>query len=338
MKILIYTILGIIPYLLFSCAEDVSDLCISKPENENVIFFDNSEYGVSYDDLLKVIDNHFGKTKARSSKQTVQALNDSAGNPLIYCVNFGESSGFMLISATKKFEPVLAYNETGHFDINIKNSPVEAWTDVVENRIIECLEMPEDSVMAYIAHWRDILYNNKTVNPAKTRSRGEGDLTNEEYLELNQIVHQTKYEFEKQGYRIYPITEDVTGDPTWCAYIQERAAQAIYPIYDHAWEDLSFIVEIDDFESFVVPNCINTKWIQYYGFEKAFTSKGDGKHAVYAGCGPVAAGQIMYYYRYPDYFEWDVMDPVYGTDEASALLLDIAERSHAEYIEDYDYV
>lgn len=46
--------------------------------------------------------------------RNVVAINDETGNPLMYAVNFDE--GYILVSATRKYFPVLAEVESGNFD------------------------------------------------------------------------------------------------------------------------------------------------------------------------------------------------------------------------------
>ncbi|MDU1890075.1 MAG: Spi family protease inhibitor [Dysgonomonas sp.] len=47
----------------------------------------------------------------------VSAIDDAAGNPVAYVVNF-EEGGFCIISATKENYPIQAYSDEGSFDPN----------------------------------------------------------------------------------------------------------------------------------------------------------------------------------------------------------------------------
>ena len=68
---------------------------------------------------------------------------------------------------------------------------------------------------------------------------------------------------------------------------------------------------------------------------QSFPKLDNGKLAA-VGCGPLAAGQIMYYHKYPQRFNWADMPIEEGTKTTSDFLLEIAQKSKAEYRIDYE--
>ncbi len=61
------------------------------------------------------------------------------------------------------------------------------------------------------------------------------------------------------------------------------------------------------------PTMLNTKWAQVQPYNMKCPLKVSGSYS-YAGCGPIAAVQIMYYNRFPDYITYQREDNTFATD------------------------
>lgn len=75
------------------------------------------------------------KTRATGGKsvKNVVAINDSNGNPAIYAVNFNEG-GYILVSATTKYVPVLAIVDKGEYSSdNEKTGEDVVISDMITN-------------------------------------------------------------------------------------------------------------------------------------------------------------------------------------------------------------
>ena len=69
----------------------------------------------------------------------------------------------------------------------------------------------------------------------------------------------------------------------------------MYYEYVDYMESLTTIAEYDSVRCVETPNVISTTWGQTGGYNQSYPPVGSKEHA-YAGCTPVAAGQIMYCY------------------------------------------
>ena len=75
---------------------------------------------VNKKELNRVIIDHLmgDSDKSRSSLgYTVSTIKDDNGNDAIYVVNFANDGGFVLVSAVKNIQPILAYSNSGYFSL-----------------------------------------------------------------------------------------------------------------------------------------------------------------------------------------------------------------------------
>ena len=291
---------------------------------------------VSYRDINKAIaaitsSGDFGMERSRASMYSVDSLISKDGVLTALVVNFANDGGFILLSPQKTFYPVMAYSDKGHFDVNVEGKPVEEWTEDMSDVISQLDYLPSDSIEIYRRMWNDLLFES-SINSISTNavSRAEGEVSQEEYQQLIQIARAKRTEFEQKGYKTFSLEEVFKNDPEGYESIIQEATAAIFPIYDHLVLALSFAVEINNSNNYTKQNLLQTSWNQTGGFNQSFHFISDSQRA-YAGCGPVAMGQIMKYYQYPPSYPWTKMHNSYGTKETSDFLYELAIRAHASF-------
>ena len=72
---------------------------------------------VTASDIGMVVSEFFGGQRTRGVDYDTSVITDASGNAAIYVVNYKDNQGFLLISATKRYCPVLAYADKGNFDV-----------------------------------------------------------------------------------------------------------------------------------------------------------------------------------------------------------------------------
>lgn len=287
--------------LIAGCTDDFNDqldfqsqITTERDENASNI--------VSITDIENAISN-MGIRKTRSEFKSVTADYDEDKSPLVYCVNFGDDDGFIVFSGVKTFDPVICKSETGHFDIYNPIPPVKYWLDAIKTGIRHSKTLSSNYTRNAVIQWQKLAFKSTAANVLikNRKSRGEGDITSEEQTILYSLIQNKRMEFESQGLRTHGIHEVFSLDEEWQEYINNRAAQAIYPLYDHIASDLSFVVEYDQSWSEIIPNFIEATWDQENGYNQSFPDRmiGNQIYKPKVGCMPLAAGQIMYYYNFP---------------------------------------
>ena len=328
--------------LLWSCqsqepvaptTDDVADI---KAEETAIRQISEDVNSAEVDNILGSL---FGKEKkGRSADYDVHVIKDDKGNDRIICVNFADNKGYALVSAVKSYEPVLAYAETGHFSPGDElPPPVKAW---MENTIIDIDEsqtLPTDSLAKIASKWRRYESNKSTIKSRADEVDPDHskfyNLTPEELQRLFHIMKPYLDSWAANDYRVYSIddyTEPIEiGDKFALAgYVQGR----ICPIYfDDYWAITIVKVKEAGIRS-GAGHWMKTTWNQLFGFNQSFPLIPNSFDNIPVGCGPVALGQVMYAYRYPNTFEWDLMSiDSYGNKYNSDFLLDIYKKTGARY-------
>ena len=111
---------------------------------------------------------------------------------------------------------------------------------------------------------------------------------------------------------------------------------------DQTWSVTTVIAEQD--------SLLNTKWQQGFPFNNECPLKSDNTIS-FAGCGPIALAQIIYYNRYPntfygEQFNWNLISAFEGNydivntsiheiNEVARFVAHIGDKANANYLEDY---
>lgn len=312
---------------LTSCQQDPAQ--VELVTNGTTTDLTKDETIVNAADVDAVINfqlKNWDRPNSRANDFTLSTIYNEDCTPSVYVVNFADDNGFILISATKTFYPILAYSESGNFSLDVTGMPdgLKDWISITKSYISDSKTLETDSVAVYKNLWNKITF--KPTDYTATRSRSEGDITDNEFLELQEIVQNARMEYESAGHQTYAITEDVTNNAEFCQKMIDLAKESIYPLYDHVAEQLSFIVEYDEATTVTVPNMVETTWDQKQTYNRLFV-KADGSGYYEAGCGPVALGQLFYFHKFPTTYAWNEMYTSFPSQATAELLYDIAKTA-----------
>lgn len=149
-------------FALFSCSHDDPE-----PEDE----FDPDTWiihgvyapapdpiTVSFSDLDNVAGLFSSDTsKSRAGEYTSSTIFSQSGEPCLYVLNFNQG-GWAIVSATRKYKPILAFSDQGEFNI-AENLPeeIEIWKQIQIETIsnVDNLVSP-DSIALYQSEWNRI--------------------------------------------------------------------------------------------------------------------------------------------------------------------------------------
>lgn len=316
--------------LLASCAEQeplADPASLPQPLAVEVGATDEVTTG----DIARVAENFFGdgKAKTRSGGYSISTIYGEDGMPAIYVVNFAGDNGFILVSATKRMLPVLAYSETGHYDVaGQKPGGLDLWQASAVEAVAAAGTLPADSTEAYRFMWRKY---EEPAMPAMPSASGM-----DEYFKAAQaIMMDSVMSWTNKHYEVHSILGEITGDPQKDEEIREMVRTGIHPYYMDYWDVLSMVVIRDASEYETVPNFVMSTWNQWSGYNVSFPPQ-PTEYPVFdvlppTGSGAVAIGQVMKYYQHPSSYNWADMPLNSPNKTISDLLYDIAERANAEY-------
>lgn len=257
-------------------------------------------------------------SRALKAIKEIKVVEDENGKPSMYVVNFANNQGFVLVSATRNFLPVLAYNDEGNFTIPEENvNGLSLWMEKTKQNVKIADALPADSTAKFRSEWN------------KYEEQGGLELTESRSAnsELDQYAIQLTNQWQQNGVE-------------WCSL---EDAQAFLPASQYqAWSELvtgaidpsyqdvnpltySFVVtEFTDYGSGSVDNFVYTNWHQWNGYNDRIVAEHNGMNYP-AGCTTIAMAQIMRYHEYPTTESWHLMFNDFGTPVTADFIYDVAE-------------
>lgn len=333
-----YFVVTFLTCALWSCNDYVElaehDDVLKRTQLAQQSFLSDSG-GVSSSDIDKVIrrvKNKMTENERRSStnsadilssrdEYSLSAICDGNGQPVIHVANFNGNRGFVLISATKDFDPVLAYAPSGSFPMSGSIAPpLEAWKQETIFAIKQAASMPDSTKGYYQEKWNVMMCNADAPTISLSSSSTSGNLRDD--IWQSQVL-----DWMHAGYTVHLLTEtSITGNDQIDELMREYAQDGVYYLYD--WRTHAAVVEStpSDGNTF---NLVQSVWHQNANYNDSCPLI-DGGHAL-VGCGPVAMGQIMRYHQYPTTFNWANMPYTQSTPTTAQFLHQIGVACQATY-------
>lgn len=300
-------------FSLVSCEEKLMDSSIpeenAKEEmNNNPLLIDKEKVNLSSIDAENVATLFSGKqprftTKGMTERQIKETLPicDSLNNPVMYAINYQNNQGFVIVSSTKKYAPILAYSEEGNFHPDNSDGS-QLWMGVIRKLIEKVKDDPEAPLsfewIAYeqnreplttrafsyqtIDWWRDEMIHDIKYSglydedPLNEKSRGEK--TGEEFLNYDEMVHMLGRNSD---------LDEIARQLEYAGYNDPNLAIFHVKYYSH---------------STTKEKLLKTYWHQKDPYNKFCPTN------CKVGCVPVAIGQIMNYFKWPaDFADWNTI-------------------------------
>ena len=112
---------------------------------------------LSQDDA-SIIANILAKGKQTKGQPTsikeILVVNDDNAEPVYYIVNYSDNQGFVIVSATKNYVPIIGSFESGNFDPAQKNHPLLGYLDEFKCAIAPINSTQIDSLrMKFAPEW-----------------------------------------------------------------------------------------------------------------------------------------------------------------------------------------
>lgn len=257
-------------------------------------------------------------TRAEGTVQDIKTLCSDNGEPMMYAVNFSNSDGFVLVSASQNYFPVLAEVESGSFNpFNIPDN-VRFYLEGYKYAIEAYNSAPGDSVKKYQRLWKKYLEKESDLQKPVTRSSDPL---------LDAFIYDSQRQWNGQGYDWTSLAENRLGLDFFDDFVIEYTDS-------HPDADLEtiFIVSLPVTDSGFTDNLITTSW----GQGNPYNSLIPNQYPV--GCVAVAMGQIMKFHEKPaGYRWWEMKDYYYENENASELaklLRDIGTQVKMDYNKD----
>lgn len=264
--------------------------------------------------------SHFNRTKSSIRRvKDVQTILNTDGKPTMYVVDFESDNGFIIISASRYYYPVLADIPNGRFQER-QSSGFNIWLKE-QIALIDKAESISDSEQynnCYIDEWKPFEKKN-TIDCIATK---DDDILT---LRANAISA-----WEAQGYECFDLCDCPNSLPqsvyqNWL-YVAEQNAN---PNYDYYTNSIILYQREDGFSQ--TGPLLATTWGQDYPYNQGLNMIG----SLYprSGCSIVAMGQIMKYHEYPTSYNWSGMSnqPYTIASAPTTLFYDLGRDALTNY-------
>ena len=266
---------------------------------------------------------------AATEVESVETVLDSAGQAAAYVINYADKGGFIIVSASKGYYPILAQSDEGAFHVSdiTDSHPASLWLGEQKSYIRYSQSLP-DSVRQQIAsEW--MRYNPEIAYlPASSRSEDYPDKPQVFYDSLRRWTMDPKI----QVYRY----DDFLLTPEYSRLSEDEKRQIVNGIHiygnsNYGTPESSSLILIHDQSTIESYHLIDTKWDQMFDFNDS------NPEGPVLGCTTVAAGQIMRFHRHPSSYEgkiinWDDMPSAYATKTTSDFLYKLAKRIGVDFM------
>ncbi|MCM1502132.1 MAG: C10 family peptidase [Bacteroidales bacterium] len=246
------------------------------------------------------------KTKSSGTLpvKEVITIRDSNGEPAIYAVNYAD--GYVLVSATKKYCPVLAEVEHGNFSLASGTGQ-----DVLVGDYVKDIEYAkkESFVTQERNKWR-LYEEQEKLDVVRTR------VAKDDYYDMLETYLDEWYRDGRKVYYMRNKPENMPEDlyELFCTIAHDDMGDM--PGYSYL--DCAIITEKEyDYVSETGP-LLQTQWGQGWPFNLSLNADNP------LGCFTIATGQIMRYHEYPAKYAWGSM-PDYTSN---TVLSDFLKELH----------
>ncbi len=280
---------------------------------------------VTKEQALKIAGGFSTTTRAGQQKSVsdVVVLRNNVGDTLMYVVNYSGSQGYVVISATRNYHPILAIVEKGTFSsTNTLPEGEKFYLDNYAHNISRLRTSPLDSVDKYRMEWAAIGYAATSSSTLTLNTLG---------TDLADFMGKSKVKWMNDGYDVSDLNQNKFGLPEEYRQMILRDAYAYKERDDYM--TTSFVIRRPGLVATTVGPLLTSEWAQGYPYNLLLSKKYNTEYVT--GCVATAMAQIMRYYKKPASYDWNNMpNKAYGSYDGQAiakLMFDIAEDVHKKY-------
>lgn len=257
-----------------------------------------------------------GSRAAEKEILSVQTVVDSIGSPSMHIVNFAGQQGFVIVSATKDYSPVLAKSDRGNFDLATlaPEHPVNLWLAEQKFRIANADSFDPELKASIASLWTGVDADRKEVlTPSRNGATGKPQVYYDSLARWSSDPKLQVYLYEDY----IKTSEYASLSPMIKSEIQSMLLQTGNSNYGTI--ESSTIVLRRAVSDYTETKLLKTTW----GQEDPYNMYVQNGWPL--GCTTIAAGQIMYYYKHPTSINWNEFQNNVFCDAIAQFLYHLAD-------------
>lgn len=224
------------------------------------------------------------KSVVRPVKEVIPII-DNCGKTVMYAVNYND--GYTIVSATRKYHPVLADVEHGTFSFENQTGAQILINEMIED--IEKIDLGKSEAVS-TSEWERYL-EDETYEIPKTK------MPNDDYFDVLDRYLEIWSETGERMYYLRNKPEDMPEEmyQSFCSMAETDMGE----LDGYPYMECAIITEKHNYQYENKGPLLATHWNQ--------DSRYSPQYGTNLGCVTIAVGQIMKYYEYPQYFNWSQM-------------------------------
>lgn len=317
--------------LLSSCNDSIPDQPLPEEEPSRAsitTIVPDTSSTVTQAKATQIALNQFASQGSRAAEKeilSVQTVVDSIGSPAMHIVNFADQQGFVIVSATKDYFPVLAESDHGNFDLASLSPehPVNLWLAEQKFRIANAGSFDPELKASIASLWtsadtcrKEVLTPSRNIVPDKPQlyydslALWSSDpklqvYLYEDYIKTSEYASLSAMEKSEIQSMLHQLGNANYGSIESSSIVLRRA------ISDYSNNQL-----------------IATKWGQNEPYNM-YVPNFDP-----LGCSTIAVGQIMYYHKYPSSINWNEFQNNVFCDAIARFLYHLGDDMGASFSPD----
>lgn len=168
---------------------------------------ESSESIVRDADIDKIVEavatsDEMGKTRQEAKNYSKSTYVGKDGTPAVHVINYPNERGFILISATKNYVPVLAFSPNGNFDAFDKHvNGLDIWKAETLEALSIAKGSSDEAAEPYRRMWKSYLTDGIEISKIKRKAMNDFD--------VSQAWHQQLQAWMQAGYTVHAIDDNI---------------------------------------------------------------------------------------------------------------------------------
>ena len=298
-----------------ACTQD-DEIAVQRVNNESPVDTRTSVVNredVSISDISQISANFWEKqagegvmTKSsapKSIREIQPILNEAGTDTMAFAVNYANNGGYILVSGTRDYYPILAYSDEGQFETD-KSRRAPGIDVMLSEYEVGMAFHPDSASCAYFNFWEELqptsLQSAAQLMAANTARAGQ------DYF---QYVEECIGEWKADGYEVYSLSGGNIGLPAdiyedWYNTAVDRTSSNSA---DFSLKAFLLRKNVRTQTNSPKPQ-MTTKWGQDEPYNMMLEKIGNSYPKT--GCVTIALAQIMKYHEWPSNYNWAAMSDV----------------------------
>ena len=251
------------------------------------------------------------------SVKSIDEIKSDDGHTLMYIINYAPE-GFVIVSATKDYYPILAFSDKGSYSVEKSEIANRMWLDKTKIAVLQSANLADSIKLGMRVLWSNYSEGvSITKSTAITKAPGWDELSPmEQTFQLRIAELQAELGDGFHFHRLSDIFELGEFPDDYGAYLHycQMAREVESPL------EYTIVGISGGTTTNTVGPFLTTQWRRDNGFSNLCDNSEE------AECVTIALAQIMKFHKFPSTYNWSAMHNTIATEATQILIRDIKRQ------------